>query len=339
MTAAPRCTVGLLTWNGEQDVAACVRSLIAQTEPNIEFIWVDNASSDSTCKVVAQACPQFPAPVIMDHNTGFCGGHNHAFGLASGRYYLALNQDAVLAVDYIQRLCDWMDEVPELGLSSGLILWGGDRPAEESKIYSAGMAMGHGRFPFELERNQVLAERHRVKRCVPAVTGAAMMIRRAAAEDSGTESGKLFPREFFAYFEEVDLAMRLAEADWKCGVEGGALAWHAERGQGGSGHTSIRAHYLKNHWLVSLRHDSILDWLREFPAIVLGEIRHYAPKYLTAPGATLRAIVQCAQLIAKSRRARGYMIEKHAAAAVGRRRFYDESRRILAGADSKASEL
>lgn len=329
MSASPRCTVGLLTWNGERDVAACVRSILSQTECDLEIVWVDNASSDSTRSVITQEFVNFPAPVVMEHNTGFCGGHNHAFALAKGRYYLALNQDAILSPDYIQTLCDWMDAVPDLGMTSGLILWGNDSPSANAKIYSAGLAMGHGRFPFELERDRAVTPQLRERRWVPGVTGAAMLIRQSAALDAASDTRELFPPEFFAYFEEVELAMRLAEAGWKCGVDGRAIAWHAERGQGGKAHSTIRAHYLKNHWLISLRHDSASDCLRELPAIIRGELFHYVSKYLTSPKAALSALAQCAKLIPGARRARREMLNRHPAAAEGRRRFYDESRRIL----------
>jgi len=330
MSASPRCTIGLLTWNGERDVAACVRSILSQTERDLEIVWVDNASTDSTRSVVAQEFPTFPASLIMDHNTGFCGGHNHAFALAKGRYYLALNQDAILSPDYIQTLCDWMDEVPDLGMTSGLILWGNDTPSANAKIYSAGLAMGHGRFPFELERDRAVTPQLRERRWVPGVTGAAMIIRQSAALDAASDTRELFPPEFFAYFEEVDLAMRLAEAGWKCGVDGSAIAWHAERGQGGASHSMIRAHYLKNHWLISLRHDSPFDWMRELPAIIRGEFLHYAAKYLAAPRATLSAIIKCSQHIPRSRHIFKHIRTRHPNASLGRRLYYESSRHILA---------
>lgn len=331
MSSAPRCTAGLLTWNGERDVVTCAKSLIAQTEANLEIVWVDNASTDSTRSRVAEEVAGFPSALIMEANTGFCTGHNTAFKMGRGRYYLAVNQDAVLAPDYIRLLCDWMDEEPNLAMVSGVILWGGETQNMQAHVYSAGMAMGFGRFPFELHRDEPLSESMRKRRLVPAVTGAAMLIRREAVQMLDPRGHRIFPPEFFAYFEEVDLALRIAEAGWKCGVEGRAIAWHAERGEGGKSNTVIRTHYLKNHWLISARHDGLMDIMRESLGILRGEFRHYLPRYLASPQAFFSALLQFMKLIAPARQHRRQALHRFAHFDRGRAEFYRESRELLKG--------
>ncbi len=324
-----RCALGLLTWNGERDVVHCLRSVREQTEPNIEIAWVDNASTDHTAVRVRENFPDFASPDVLSNNIGFCGGHNRLFRATRAKYYLALNQDATLAPDYIQKICDWMDEDESLALASGLILWGNDPGDPNAKIYSAGMAMGYGRFPFEIHRNQLPTPGDRERRIVPAVTGAAFVVRRSAIETINGSSGGLFPEEFFAYFEEVDLALRVARAGFRCGVEGSALACHAERGAGGIHNPEIRAHYLKNHWLVSLRNDSWGDIARELPQIVKGELQWYLPKYLRTPATTLRAISKTLQLFSSSRREYRDFTSRFSESHSHRAGFYAASRKLL----------
>lgn len=325
-----RCAAGLLTWNGERDAPAAARSLLAQDEPGLELLWLDNASADGTVRAVRDGATGFPAPRIAETNTGFCGGHNRLFALSQAPYYLALNQDAALAPDYIRRLCDWMDEDPALALASGLILEGSPEDAGPARIYSAGMAMGRGRFPFELEQGRPWERKPAQRRSVPAVTGAAILIRRSAALALDPEQGRLFPESFFAYFEEVDMALRAARAGFSAGVDRGAIAWHAARGQGGEGRPAIRFHYLKNHWLVSLRNDAWSDLIAELPALLAGEVRHYLPQYLRAPGVTLRAFAAALRLLPEARRSRRAFAAAFPGEREGRQRFHEASRRELA---------
>ncbi len=329
----PRCAIGLLTWNGERDVVRCVQSILAQTEPNLEILWMDNASEDATVKSVQEFFPNFPAPVMNPSNLGFCAGHNRLFDSTTTPYYLALNQDAVLAPDYVQKLCDWMEEDTSLALTSGLILQANSELDPSAKIYSAGMAMGRGRFPFELRMGMEPRSEDRQQRYVPAVTGAAMMIRRSAISTLSESPGQLFPPEFFAYFEEVDLALRAIQAGMRCGVAGSALAWHSARGQGGEGNALIRMHYLKNHWLVSLRNDGWSDFIRELPYILKGEMVHYLPKYLSSPKTTIKALNFAFGHFRHARKSFASFSQKFPDARQGRAEFYKLSLQSLKKSD------
>ena len=307
-----RCAIGLLTWNGERDVARCARSILDQTEKNIEIRWIDNASSDGTCRRVIEGVPGFPKPDVLEANVGFCAGHNRAFSDSNAPYYLALNQDVELAPDYVEKVCDWMDAEASLAMASGLILQSeaGAEGNRDARIYSSGMAMGRGRCPFELRMGERPAEFDRERRFVPAVTGAALMVRRSAVAELSPRPRELFPAEMFAYFEEVDLALRIARAGLRCGVEGSALAWHAARGQGGASDPAIRVHYLKNHWLVTLRNDAWSEIALEIPHIVKGELRHYLPNYISQPLVSIRAAWLTMRQLAAARRNQKWLSEK-----------------------------
>ena len=160
--AAARCTVGLLTWNAGADGVACVESVLAQSEGPLDLAWVDNASTDGTTTRLRERFPELPEPLVNPRNLGFCVGHNQALAACRTPYYLALNQDVTLAPETIEKLCDWMDERPELALVSGLILMPPEstkqeEPGEasgtvwtEERVYSAGLVFPRARFAFEL---------------------------------------------------------------------------------------------------------------------------------------------------------------------------------------------
>lgn len=309
--AQARCTVGLLTWNAGEDILPCMESVLAQSEGPLELVWIDNASTDGTPGRLAGKFPEIPRPFVNESNLGFCTGHNQGLAACRTPYYLALNQDVTLSPDYIEKLCDWMDEEPRLAMTAGLILMQpeGERTLGHGKaerIYSAGLVFPRLHFPFELGMDQPVGEHYRRRRLVPGVTGAAMMLRVAACRRVSLPSGDVFPPDFFAYHEEVDLALRLARGGYACGVEGMAEAVHKGQGSGGIKQAAIRARYFTNHWLLMLRHESWRRILRELPYTLRGELEYWLPRYLESPRAFMLAL---RGLLQHRRRARHFYRE------------------------------
>lgn len=294
---AARCTIGLLTWNAGKDGLVAAASIFAQTEPKFELIWIDNHSTDYTVERLRDRFPKLAAPHINPRNMGFCIGHNQAIAACRTRYYLALNQDAELDADYVSRICDWMDEQPQLALASGLILM-----PDKVRIYSAGMAWPRSRFAFELGMGKPYTEDLLRRRYVPAVDGSAMVLRVEACRRVSLPHREIFPRSFFAYGEEVDLALRLARAGYRCGVDGSTLATHRGRGSGGFKRASIRARFFLNHWLLTLRHD---DWdtvVRELPFLLRGELQFWLREYVKYPAALVIALARLPFMWRQARR-------------------------------------
>ena len=301
---AGRCTVGLLTWNAGDAGRTCAESLLAQTERPLQIRWIDNASIDGTPEQLHAACPALPTPIRNPANVGFCAGHNQALRDCHTPYYLALNQDVILEPDYIRKLCDWLDQEPDLALISGLIMHppaggmekiGFDRLDREAMVASAGLVFPRVRFPFELGMDRPLREEYSRRREVTGVTGAAILLRVAACRaaslpEGGGDEPSIFCPVFFAYHEEVDLALRLARAGYRCGVEGTARAVHLGQGSGGLQQRAIRARHFVNHWLLTLRHDPWSFVVRELPYIVRGELQFWLPRYLSHPLAFLKAV-------------------------------------------------
>lgn len=294
-----RCTIGLLTWNAGEDIDACVGGMLAQTEP-YQLIWIDNASADGTAERVLQKFPMLPPPQINSENRGFCGGHNQAIAQCQTRYYLALNQDAILASDYLKRLCDWMDEESELALTSGLIL------QSDGRIYSAGLVYPRVHFAFELGMGQPFdgsrAQISPCRRYICGVDGCAMMLRVDSCRQASIPTDEIFPELFFAYAEEVDLALRIARMGFACGVDEQSIAWHEGGGSGGNKLRHIRAGHFLNNWLLILRHQSWVNILCQLPYIIKGMLFNWGGLYFKYPAAFLTALWRLPGCVAQSRR-------------------------------------
>lgn len=293
-TGAPRCTVGLLTWKPGEETYGCISSLMLQTESSFELLWMDNGSPGEVVNELQSSFPEIPTCQRLPANIGFCSGHNKLIQQCRTKYYLALNQDVVLAPDYIETLCNWLDECDELALVSGLVLQipgleehhaGGE--VLPASVYSAGICFPRQRFPFEIGMEKPIRDHYRKRRITPGVDGCAMMMRMDACERISLTPGSVLPDEFFAYMEEVDLAIRLHEAGYQCGVEGTTAAIHEPHSSGGLFSPAIGGRFIANHWLVSLRHERWRDLLRELPYIIKGECKHWSKVYFRQPRSLL----------------------------------------------------
>jgi GT2 family glycosyltransferase len=60
---------------------------------------------------------------------------------------------------------------------------------------------------------------------VPGVSATAVLFRREALVDVAPH-GHIFDDRFFAYYEDVDLSLRLARAGWRFACDPAAIAWH-----------------------------------------------------------------------------------------------------------------
>ena len=206
-------------------------------------------------------------------------------------YYLALNQDVILQPQYILRLCDRMDADPNLSLTSGVILFPPTANDDfASIVHSRGLVFPRVRYYFQLGMGRPLSKISGDFQFVPGVDGAAMMLNVQSCRRAALDGREIFAESFFAYAEEIDLALRLARLGLTCGVEPMALAVHRGKGSGGYAQAAIRARSFANHWLVTLRNDPWSLMLREIPYILRGELQYWLPQYLRHPPAFLLAL-------------------------------------------------
>ncbi len=103
LSTAPGISVVIITFNGAAFLAANLESLARQTMPALEIILVDNASSDGSIEQIAQ---DYPVVTIIRNtrNYHYAKAVNIGVEAASGELVIILNQDIVLAEDFIERL-------------------------------------------------------------------------------------------------------------------------------------------------------------------------------------------------------------------------------------------
>lgn len=180
------------------DPAACLRaaqSALAQTEPCLELLVVDNDPRGEAATVLAQDPRTARARVIHPgENLGYVRAVNFAAEQARGDWLFLLNPDAVAQDDCLERLLGAVD-APDVALVGAQVLLADGRTnAGDNPINIVGISWAGG-LGGEREYGD--------PRDVTAVSGAAMLVRR----DAFLALGGLCPW-FFMYFDDADLAWR-----------------------------------------------------------------------------------------------------------------------------------
>lgn len=219
---APGISVVIPVWNGRRWLDTCLAAVAAQTAPPAEVIAVDNGSTDGS---VAHLRREHPAVQIieLDHNTGFAHAVNRGLAAATAEFVAVLNTDVVLPDDWLARTTAVLAADPGTAAVACKLV---DR-AHPDLIYDAGDVLRRdgaceqrGRFCADDGRFDQAGE-------VFGACAAAALYRRGAVQAVGG-----FDERYFAYLEDVDLALALRLAGWRCRYEP-VVAWHA--GEGSSG--------------------------------------------------------------------------------------------------------
>ncbi|MFZ1006131.1 MAG: glycosyltransferase family 2 protein [Candidatus Sulfotelmatobacter sp.] len=114
----PRVSVIIVTYGSSKDVPDCVDSLLRQSVP-IEIFLVDNASLDNTAEVVSDYAERYENvhAILNEDNVGLAAGNNVPMGLCQGEYLLMLNPDTLFRDDSLQRMIEFLDKNPDVGVA------------------------------------------------------------------------------------------------------------------------------------------------------------------------------------------------------------------------------
>jgi GT2 family glycosyltransferase len=210
------------SWNGRRWLEGCLNSLAGQTLPPLEVIVVDNGSTDGSLAYLRSEHPAVRV-VELDRNTGFAHAANLGIRCARGEFVALINTDVELTPGWLARVSEALARHPDAAAVACKIV----SHTDHRRIYDAGDVLRRdgvceqrGRFGLDDGRWDEPGE-------VFGACAAAALYRRAAIL-----SVDGFDERFFAYLEDVDLALRLRLAGWRCRYEP-AVAYHA--GEGSSG--------------------------------------------------------------------------------------------------------
>src|ERR1700722_6330272 len=122
VTAAPRLSIGLPVYNGENYLAETLDSLLGQSYENFELIISDNASTDGTAGICRSYMKQDSRIryICQPRNIGLAPNHNFLVGEARGELFKWADHDDLCARDLLASCVDALDEYPDVVLAYSL---------------------------------------------------------------------------------------------------------------------------------------------------------------------------------------------------------------------------
>ena len=117
--AAPRVSLGVPVYNGEDYLETALKSLVAQSFEDLEIVISDNASTDRTeaiCRDLASVDPRILYQ-RNERNLGAAPNYNAVFARARGTYFKWASHDDVVGADFIARCVEILDRDTAVSLA------------------------------------------------------------------------------------------------------------------------------------------------------------------------------------------------------------------------------
>ncbi len=257
-------------YNGLTILRNCLNSLHRNKIDNVEFIVVDNGSTDGSQDMIRK---EFSKIILIENevNTGYAGGCNTGMQTATGKYLLLLNNDVEVAENFLAEMYKKIESDKSIGLVQPKILsiqkkqyfdYSGGAGGE---IDIFGFPFARGRVFIKIEKDE--SQYNDLPDEIFWASGTAVLIRKSMIDKIG-----MLDDDFFAHMEEIDLNWRAHLTGYKSVIVMDTYIYHY------SGYTlsseNPRKMYLnhRNNLIMILKNYSLLTLIWVFPIRIILEL-------------------------------------------------------------------
>lgn len=212
-----KTAVIVLNWNGKDSIADCLSSLVAQSFKT-QIIVIDNGSVDGSLEFIKDNHPDIDL-IVNRRNVGFAAGVNQGINRAIKLdldYVALFNNDAVADKNWLKHLVDTLDSNKAVGIATCKFI-----SLDRSFIDSTGDLYTIWGLPYPRGRKEPVSDIYDNSLDIFGASGGASLYRVSMLKEIG-----LFDKDFFAYYEDVDVSFRAQLAGWKVKYVPLAIAYH-----------------------------------------------------------------------------------------------------------------
>jgi GT2 family glycosyltransferase len=220
----------LVSYRSQDVLPASLRALATETEGRAaEVVVVDNASPDGTVPALER---EFPAVRLIQNrdNLGYARAVNQGIAATTGEFVLVMNPDCELRRGAVGALIEHLRRHPAAGVAGPKILNPDGSLEYSARSFPDPLTFLFNRYSLltrlfpnnRFSRRYLLTDwDHATMREVDWVSGACMMVRRAAIDRVGA-----MDEAFFMFNEDVDWCRRMKLAGWSVAYVPDAVAVH-----------------------------------------------------------------------------------------------------------------
>ncbi|MDP2873689.1 MAG: glycosyltransferase family 2 protein [bacterium] len=204
-------SVVIVNFNTPQLLRLCLASLEkCRGETEFEVVVVNTTPTDGSKEILEKEFPWVKQ--LVRENRGFSANNNQAISETTGKYVLFLNSDTTVPQGTLSALVKFMEDHSEVGVvtpyveiaSTGQFDPDTSRrtPTPWSAFWQLFAKVGIGGYHQKVDFSKPSE--------IEATSGAAMLVRRTAADQIGW-----WDERFFFYGEDLDWGFRFRQAGWK----------------------------------------------------------------------------------------------------------------------------
>ena len=278
MVTSPRVALVILNWNDWEATRACLESTTRLTYPSVDTYVVDNGSLDGSPDQVADTFPEARL-IRLGENRGYGGGMNAGIraGLEDGGdYVLCLNNDMTVDPGFLEPLVEAARTEATVPYPA---IYQGDHPdlvdnAGNRVSYTGLTALvAHGAREISASLEADYTELPLLPRTLLAHIGG-------------------YKEEYFAFYEDVDLGVRIRAAGWTPRLVPGSKVYHwrgrtTRRIPGLVSYYSVRNRLLlmrdngtPGQWLLTVLHVLLLTLPYQVLRALAGPPSGHSPRHL-----------------------------------------------------------
>lgn len=219
-----KISIVICTYNREQFLPGLMDSILRQNlnRNSFEILFIDNNSTDTTpvlCQQFIQDYPDYHIRYTVENQQGLSFARNRGIKEAQGEYITFADDDAVLAPDFLEKVCTYLDQYPDIAEVGGPIYlrYLGKIPAWENPYINSLLGYFHpASLPYLMDKKNRKYPR-----------GSNMTFRTNIFNTCGNFNialGRV--KRLLMGGEEKDIAFRILDANYKIAYIPEAVVYH-----------------------------------------------------------------------------------------------------------------
>jgi GT2 family glycosyltransferase len=278
-------------FNGTKFLHKYFKSLFNQTYEDFKIVFVDNSPNDDSINYIKENYSDLAFNKILiiknPENYGFAEANNigikEAFKDGECKYIICLNNDIEAKPYFLEELIKCADIRPEAGSIQAKMIWG----LKPEFIDSVGLEYSKNGLGFNRGTGESSKKYNEEEEIFGCCAGACLY-KKSALEDVRIDDD-YFDSDFFAYYEDFDLALRLRWAGWSAWYCPKSVVYHHKGGTEGALSNFTVYHNWRNYTWNLFKNMPGSFILKHFHLIFLSELSQIGISLLRGKPVILKA--------------------------------------------------